>query len=679
MSWYKTGTISLTNGSVDVIGTGTLFNRYVDSGEGLIAPDGQCYEVASVVSDTLLRLAKPYLGETVTTAPYSIVPVQGYVRTLAREAADLIDAYRAIPVETAAAAEAAQAASTSANSAASTASAAAATASVAATTATASASSAAASSSLSEDKAEEALNSAAAAAASADVSAQAASAAVAARDSATSAAATADTSATTAVAAAASATANATNSTSAALDADSSASAATSAAATASAAADAAAASAAAALEDATLANTAASAAQLSAVNATTSETTAAAAATVATTSASSANAFASAAQEWATKTSSEVVVGQGFGAKKYAQDAAASAASAATADISAVAAADVATTKANEAVVAAAAAGESAIAAGTSEVNAVNASTIATTKAGEATAAASAAAGSAASALSATADAVAAKNKAEQWADAESGSEVEPGRYSAKHWALLAQSSATGALVYVGTFDASENGIPAASAVGSFYKISAAGSVGGTLPVSVGDEIYFDGTQWDKAGSLGSVMSVAGRTGDITLTATDVGLGNVQNVDQTNASNLASGLVPTARLPDATTAVKGVVQLNDTLTSSSTTQALTAAQGKALQDGKLAKFTESTTAVSKTLAVRERCSVTAAGQTITLPPSPTAGDEVCVSVGNFADTTVAGNGSQIRTPNGDDASAIINKAYATVGFYFDGTHWRVF
>lgn len=35
-------------------------------------------------------------------------------------------------------------------------------------------------------------------------------------------------------------------------------------------------------------------------------------------------------------------------------------------------------------------------------------------------------------------------------------------------------------------------------------------------------------------------------------LTAADIGLGNVQNVDQTDADNLTSGTVATARLPDA-------------------------------------------------------------------------------------------------------------------------------
>lgn len=52
-----------------------------------------------------------------------------------------------------------------------------------------------------------------------------------------------------------------------------------------------------------------------------------------------------------------------------------------------------------------------------------------------------------------------------------------------------------------------------------------------------------------------------------------------------TRLATLTGGLVPVSQLPDATTSVKGVVVLNNTLTSTSTTQALTAAQGKVLGD----------------------------------------------------------------------------------------------
>ena len=83
--------------------------------------------------------------------------------------------------------------------------------------------------------------------------------------------------------------------------------------------------------------------------------------------------------------------------------------------------------------------------------------------------------------------------------------------------------------------------------------------------------------------------------------------------------------------------------------------------------------FTITTTAVNKTLANLEKCSVTASGRTITLPATPSNGHECWVSVGNFTDTTVARNGSTIRGV-ADDAA--INLAYQTVVFYYNGSTW---
>lgn len=56
------------------------------------------------------------------------------------------------------------------------------------------------------------------------------------------------------------------------------------------------------------------------------------------------------------------------------------------------------------------------------------------------------------------------------------------------------------------------------------------------------------------------------------------------------------------------------------------------------------------TTATSKTLVVGEYCTVTAAGQTITLPASPAAGNSVKIGVLNFTNTVIARNSQNIMS-----------------------------
>lgn len=94
------------------------------------------------------------------------------------------------------------------------------------------------------------------------------------------------------------------------------------------------------------------------------------------------------------------------------------------------------------------------------------------------------------------------------------------------------------------------------------------------------------------------------------------------------------------------------------------------------LTAGSLASWDYTTTAVSKTLANNEHASVTAATQTMTLPATPAKGYRVRISVGAFADTVVARNGSTIRGA-ADDVT--INAMNVTVTFEYDGTTWRVF
>ena len=96
MSWYRTGTISLTNGSTAVTGSGTDFIAGAAVGESLAAPDGKVYEISAVVSATALTLGSAYLGSTASGQAYAIAPTQSYIRDLAAQAASLVNSYSAV-------------------------------------------------------------------------------------------------------------------------------------------------------------------------------------------------------------------------------------------------------------------------------------------------------------------------------------------------------------------------------------------------------------------------------------------------------------------------------------------------------------------------------------------------------------------------------------------------------
>ena len=89
--------------------------------------------------------------------------------------------------------------------------------------------------------------------------------------------------------------------------------------------------------------------------------------------------------------------------------------------------------------------------------------------------------------------------------------------------------SAVQGALMYQGSWDAAANVPSLASGIGSkglYYTVSSGGSIGldGITQWSVGDHVVFNGITWEKfAGAAVSVLSVAGRTGTVSLSATDI------------------------------------------------------------------------------------------------------------------------------------------------------------
>ena len=96
MAWYDTGTVSVTNGSATVTGSGTNFVAGAQVGEGFYGPDGRLYEIQAIVSATSLTLADNYLGSTQTGQAYKIVPTQSLVASLATQVSALISDFQGV-------------------------------------------------------------------------------------------------------------------------------------------------------------------------------------------------------------------------------------------------------------------------------------------------------------------------------------------------------------------------------------------------------------------------------------------------------------------------------------------------------------------------------------------------------------------------------------------------------
>lgn len=77
MAWYKTGTVSVTNGNAVVYGSGTLWvdAGVLNPGDIWTGPDGKLYEVLNFQSNTELTLVSSYLGSTASGQAYAIMPI----------------------------------------------------------------------------------------------------------------------------------------------------------------------------------------------------------------------------------------------------------------------------------------------------------------------------------------------------------------------------------------------------------------------------------------------------------------------------------------------------------------------------------------------------------------------------------------------------------------------------
>jgi hypothetical protein len=98
----------------------------------------------------------------------------------------------------------------------------------------------------------------------------------------------------------------------------------------------------------------------------------------------------------------------------------------------------------------------------------------------------------------------------------------------------------------YQGVWDASSNSpslVNGTGDVGDVYRVTVAGSRNlgsGSIDFAVGDYVIFNSSSiWEKSDTTDAVATVAGRTGNVTLTSADVGLGNVDNTS--NATERAA------------------------------------------------------------------------------------------------------------------------------------------
>ena len=96
MAWYKTGTVSVTNASTTVTGSGTNFVSGAQVGEAFQGPDGELYEITAIGSATSLTITPAYGGSTASGQSYAIVPTQSLVADLASDVADLISDYQTV-------------------------------------------------------------------------------------------------------------------------------------------------------------------------------------------------------------------------------------------------------------------------------------------------------------------------------------------------------------------------------------------------------------------------------------------------------------------------------------------------------------------------------------------------------------------------------------------------------
>lgn len=96
MSWYSTGTVSVTNGSATITGTGTAWFGTLQEGWGFVGPDGRVYEILSVSDNATLTLAAAYQGSTAAGQGYALFPTKSMEGDLVASLTALLSSYQSV-------------------------------------------------------------------------------------------------------------------------------------------------------------------------------------------------------------------------------------------------------------------------------------------------------------------------------------------------------------------------------------------------------------------------------------------------------------------------------------------------------------------------------------------------------------------------------------------------------
>ena len=252
--------------------------------------------------------------------------------------------------------------------------------------------------------------------------------------------------------------------------------------------------------------------------------------------------------------------------------------------------------------------------------------------------------------------------------------------------------ASLLGQVQYKGSWDASLNSptipVPSSANKGWYYICIVAGSTPITTSIgvvtnwAVGDWIVSDGTYWDQIKNADAVLSVNGHVGIVTLTASDIGLSNVNNTSDSNKNVLSATKLTTTRningvsfdgTADITVYDSTKVVANTTITAGTGTKITYDAKGLVLSATTLAASDIPTLTASK---ISDFSSATLATTLVSVVPSNSAlasGDSLTTAFGKIqgqinsfsatvtltGDVTGTGSGS---VPTSISASTVTGK-----------------